>query len=173
MLELNERQRKFVRAVIDLGRAGIVNHTKAAAIAGYSGKSQASLRVRAHELAHDARVQAAILEESKRHINLAAAVVATPVVISIALDPEIDTRDRLRAAEMLFNRGGMPAQTEHKVTVEHKPPAKMLDLAERLAAELGVDPTRLLGVNRAAAKVIDAEFTNVANGEVTLKPAQR
>src|SRR5262245_31332771 len=151
MLTLNERQRKFVCAVIELGRVGIVNNAKAAELAGYSANSRGALRVRAHELAHDTRIQAAMLEESQRTLSLAASAVATPVVIEIAMSKKFDPRDRLRACEMLFNRGGLPAQTEHKVTVEHHSNPKMVELATRLAHELGVNPERLLGMNRAAA----------------------
>src|SRR5262245_53088381 len=86
MLALNERQRKFVRAVIDLGRGGVVDNTKAAEIAGYSTNSRGALRVTAHTLAHDARIQAAVLEESRKSINLAAGVIATAVVEEIAMN---------------------------------------------------------------------------------------
>jgi hypothetical protein len=39
----------------------------------------------------------------------------------------------------------------------------MVDLARRLAAELGVDETRLIGVNRAAAPVLEGEYVEVPN----------
>lgn len=160
MEQLLPRQRAFVRAVLALGRNGIENATEAARQAGYAEGD--GLRVRAHGLMHDARVQAALLEESRKRVNAAAAIVATPVAISIAMDEDASARDRLRACEMLFNRGGMPAQTEHKVTVEHTTSNdKMLALVRRLSSELGLDETRLLGVNRAAADAIDAEFTEV------------
>lgn len=97
-------------------------------------------------------------------MNLAAAIIATPVVMRIALDKNEKAADRLRACDMLLNRGGLPAQTEHKVTVEHTASnEKMLALARRLAAELGMDEAKLIGVNRAAAEAIDAEYVEVAN----------
>ena len=166
MQSLTDKQRKFVAAVIALGRNGLRNYSQAARLAGYSDHKD-RCRVTGYVLAHDARVQAAILEESKKRINVAAAVVATPAVIEIALNKKLDPKDRLKACEMLFNRGGLPAQSEHKVTVEHRQPAKMAELAERLAKELGVDPVRLLGINRAAAQVIDADFTEVEHEATT------
>lgn len=149
----NDRWRRFARAVIALGRNGIENATLAAEEAGFTN-TYGGMRVRAHALMHDARMQAALLEESKKRINAAAAICATPVAISIALDERLKPADRLRACEMLFNRGGMPAMTEHKVTVEHVDDTRMLEFANRLASELGVDRGKLIGFN---AKVIEGE----------------
>lgn len=163
MLALPDRQRAFVRAVVALGRNGVENYAEAARRAGYSdhmGRCCAT----GSTLAHDARVQAALMEEARRAVNLAAAVVATPVVVAIAMNEEEDAKNRLRACEMLFNRGGLPAMTEHKVTVEHRQPKQMVELAARLAAELGIEPARLIGVNRAAAPVLDGEYVEVKDG---------
>jgi hypothetical protein len=162
MSPLSEMQRKFVRAVIQLQQNGIRNVAAAARAAGYSDSKEAC-KVTGHRLIHDARIQAALLEESKKRINAAAAIVATPVCVEIALNEKLSARDRLHACEMLFVRGGMLAQTEHKVTVEHRQPKQMLELAERLAKELDIDPVRLLGVNRAAAPILEGEFVEVAN----------
>jgi len=157
MQALPARRREFVRQVIKLGKNGIENATEAARLAGYADNGQ-GIRVRAHDLIHDARVQAALLEEARKRVNAAAAIVATPVAVSIAMDESFPARDRLRACEMLFNRGGMPALTEHKVTVDDRRPARLVELAARLAAELGVDEGRLIGVNRAAAPILEGEF---------------
>lgn len=163
MAALPAQRRAFVRAVIALGRNGIENATEAARQAGYADNGQ-GIRVRAHTLMHDPGVLAALMEEARKRVNVAAAVVATPVAIEIAMNEAFEPKDRLRACEMLFNRGGMPAMTEHKVTVEHKQPRQMVDLAARLAAELGVDPARLIGVNRAAAPVLEGEYVEVPDG---------
>jgi phage terminase small subunit len=162
MLELDPRRREFVRAVMRLKRNGIQNVSQAARQAGYSDHKE-GCKVRGHHLIQSPRIQAALLEESRKAVNAAACCVATPVVIEIALDKKAAHRDRLHAAEMLFNRGGMPAQTEHKVTVEHRQPKQMLELAERLAKELDLDPVRLLGINRAAATVIEGEVVRDDN----------
>ena len=158
MGQLSPQRRLFVRAVLNLGRNGIENACEAAREAGYADTGQ-GLRVRAHRLMHDRNIQAAMLEESRKAVNAAAAVVATPVCVSIAMDESFPARDRLRACEMLFNRGGMPAQTEHKVTVEHRDERKFEEMAKVLAGEFNIPMQKLIGLNNA----IDAEFTEVAS----------
>lgn len=164
MEALRPLQREFVRRFIALGQNGWQDNSLAAGEAGYKGTPEV-LRVTGHRLAHNPAVQAAIFEETRKRVSLSAAVVATPIAISIAMDEKVPARDRLRACEMLFNRGGMPAMSEHKVTVEHKQPVAMIELAARLAKELGVDPARLIGANRAAAAVLEGEFREVGPDE--------
>lgn len=159
MAVLNERQRAFVRAYIALGRNGYQDNSLAAKEAGYTGSDE-HLRVQGHRLSHDPRVMAAILEEAKKGVSVAAAVVGYPVLVEIALDADAPRKDRIKCALALMDRGGIPAMTEHKVSVDHGPNnERMLALAKRFAAELGVDETRLLGVNR---DVIDVEFAEVS-----------
>lgn len=161
MSSLNDRQRAFVRAFIALGQNGFQDNGLAAKEAGYSGSPE-TLRVAGHRLSHDPRVQAAIMEEARKRVSLAAAVVATPVLIEIALDSKISALHRIRAAIALTDRGGMPAMSEQKITVEHTTSNERMEmLARRLAAELGIDEARLIGVNRAASEAIDAEFVEV------------
>jgi len=164
MLALTPRQRKFVEASVELARDGIQNNAEAARRAGYSDH-MSRCKITGSVLSKDASIQAAMLEVSKRMIVTAASLVATPVAISIAMDTSLEPKDRLRACEMLFNRGGIPAQSEHKVTVEHKQPAVLVELAARLAAEVGVDKEKLIGVNRAAAPVIEGEYVEVKANE--------
>lgn len=166
MAALSDRHRKFVRAMVALGRNGILNVAEAARIAGYSDTAEGA-KVRGHNLAHDARVQAAILEESRKQINLAASLVATPVCIEVAMDREAPKRDRLRACEMLFNRGGLPAQTEHRVTIDDRRPKQLAELAAQLARELGLDEQKLLGINMAAKPVLEGEYVEVPDGNVS------
>lgn len=78
MEALDDRRRKFVRAVIQLQQNGIENVAAAARKAGYSDKKE-GCKVRGHALIYDVRIQAALLEEGRKRINAAAAVVATPV----------------------------------------------------------------------------------------------
>lgn len=165
MEALNERQRAFVRAVITLGQNGFSDNGLAAAQAGYKGNSE-SFRVTGYKLMHDTRIQAAIMEETRKRVCLAAAIVATPVLIQIAMNEDLAAKDRHRAAVALMDRGGMPAMTEHKVTVEHRQPKQIVELAARLAAELGVDQQKLIGINRAAAPILEGEYVEVGNGEV-------
>lgn len=163
MQVLNERQRRFVRAYIALGQNGFHDNRLACIEAGYRGSDEA-MRVQGHRLSHDARVQAAIMEEARKRVCLAAAVVATPVLAAIAMDATISPNHRIRAAIALADRGGMPALTEHRVSVEHSVNReKMEELVGRLAAEIGVDPARLIGVNRAAAPLLDLRANEVAS----------
>ncbi len=146
MAELNERQREFVRKWVALGYQGEVDATEAAREAGYAKGSYGALRVAGHRLSHDPKVQAAILEVCRKEAVLAAAAVALPATISIALNKDFSPKDRLRACEMLFNRGGMPAMSEQKITVEHRADGSQLKaFAAQLALELGVSREKLLG----------------------------
>jgi hypothetical protein len=180
MQALDERRRAFVRAYVNQARSfkaheprvggGALwepNAKEAVKAAGYGTplSTDEYFRVQGHRLSHDERVQAAILEHSRREINLAAAVIATPVVISIALDEDAAPKERLRACEMLFNRGGMPAMTEHKVTVEHVDDGRMLEFVNALASELGVDRSKLLGEN---VKVIEHRPENVPQETINM-----
>lgn len=172
MQALNERERRFVLAFVNQGRQWRDGNFEpdqgaAARAAGYGTVDSTNeyFRVQGHRVAHRADVQEAILEFSRKDVNIAAAVIATPVTISIAMDTDLPARDRLRACEMLFNRGGMPAQTEHKVTVEHVDDSRMLEFVDRLAAELGVDRTRLIGADMGMGKQIEGKAIDPAADE--------
>lgn len=157
MSQLSDRQRAFVRSWIALGANGTPDNTAAAAAAGYASENNEALRVTAHRLAHNPKVQAAILETCRKEAVLAGAAVALPVTIGIALNEKLAAKDRLRACEMIFNRGGMPAMSEQKITVEHKADASQLKaFAAQLAQELGVSREKLLGWEGMEAKVVDA-----------------
>lgn len=158
MKALNVRQRAFVISMLETGRT---NNQLHAQNAGYCGTGN-QLAVQGYRLAHDERIQAAINEEAKRRMN-AAAIIATSRVVGL-LD-SADEKVQLKAAEMIFNRTGLHATTEHKVTVEHIEDDKtLLDKARRLASELGLDVTKLIGYSQEttlplSGPVIDGEFT--------------
>src|SRR5262245_10298217 len=101
MLALNERQRAFVAAFIELGGKSA---TMAARCAGYLFASEQSLRVQAHKLAHDPKIIAAIEEEAARRLAGGIAL-ATTALIKIASDPK--HKDQFRACVELLNRAGM------------------------------------------------------------------
>lgn len=163
MASLNGRQREFVRAWVALGYQGIKDAGEAARKAGYVDSGTGAIRVIGHRLAHDPRVQAAILEVSKKEAVLGAASVGLPVVIEIALNKKLKPDTRLRAAGMLLNRGGMPEMTEQKITVEHKADSSQLaEFARQLADELQIDRKKLLGWEGMAAKVVEAEVVEPA-----------
>jgi hypothetical protein len=174
MLALTPRQRKFVTVLLTSGRN---NHAAAAGLAGYQGTAD-TLAVTGHRLAHDQRVLRAIREEADRRIR-AHAVLATSVLIEIAEDPMAQNKDKLKAVEMLLNRGGLHAITESKQIIEHHDLSgkALIERARQLAGELGMDVTKLLGtagVSEVAApkpETIDAEFTEV-HEEVLMEPVR-
>lgn len=158
MEALTDKQRKFVRAVRHLGAEhGKINYTQAARLAGYKDAGTSAIKVNASQLARHPKIQAAMREEALTDVGLGA-YLATKFVVEIAADKKAKNADRLRAIEMLYVRAGMPAQTEHRLTVEHVNPKKMIDLVIGLARDLDIDPQKLLGGNR---DTVDAEFKEV------------
>lgn len=144
-----DRQRQFVMALVEYGD---INFTQAAIRAGFS---PASASVTGHRLAHDEGIQAAIREEAHRRLG-SAGIAASSFLLSALSDPLVQTKDKLKAAEMIFNRIGLPAQSEHKVTVEHTmSDDEKLERIKELAAKHGVSVQSLLG------DFVDAEFTEV------------
>lgn len=158
MRALNERQRQFVLALLE---QGTTNYTRAAAAAGY-GNNPESLKVQAHRLAHDPRILAALQEEAKARIT-AGVVMAASSLVQIAEDSNTPTRDRLRALEMIMNRGGLHAMTESKQTIVHEADeAGAIARIKTLAATLGLDAKALLG----SAGVVDVEFVEITSEPV-------
>lgn len=145
MLKLTERQQKFVMAMIELGGVG---HARAAISAGYSYNPDKpnKIEVQAYCLAHDEKIQDAIKEVGIRMLN-AGAILAVKTVLEIADNPQAEMKDRLKAAEMIMNRTGLHALTEHKATVVHKTEktADMVRFVETMAGKLGLDPVKLIG----------------------------
>lgn len=150
-------QQQFVLALVTLG----CTQSKAAELAGYQGGPN-TFKSKGWSLAHDPRVQAAILEQSQKLIR-AHAPMALNVVVDLAKSVNIDPRVRLKAALELLNRSGLHAHTEHRVTVE-RPHSDQEQLARvvALAERLGIDPTKLLG---SAATPVDVEFSVVSEGD--------
>ena len=121
-------------------------------------------------LAHDERVQAAILEEGRKLIRDTSAM-AIGVIEQIASDPKVDPKDRLKAAVELLNRSGFSAVSEHKVTVEKDLSYEALvERIKVLAAKRGIDPDLLLG--RAAPRITDARFEVVGKPSGSDAPAE-
>lgn len=161
MLALNDRQRNFVVALLETGSA---NHTEAAAMAGYSG-DRATLQVTGHRLAHDDRVLEAIREEAHRRMRSSAILASSALVEIISNREGEETKDRLKAIDMLLNRVGLHGTTEHKTTVTHTMDEKqMVARIKALAEGLGLDAKKLLG---SAGVVIDAEFREVPAEETS------
>ena len=147
-------------AMLDLGS---VDHTRCAAAAGYSAGPEGSsaLRVTAHRLAHDEKIQAAIQEEARRRMK-AGSIMAASVLLNIAGNPA--HKDQLKAATQLLDRSGLHALSEHKVTVENTPADEKAMVARitELAKKLDIDPKKLLGERGI---VVDAEYEIVESGD--------
>lgn len=156
MSRLTDMQKAFVIAMIEYGG---LDYTKAARAAGYKDSGTGAIRVHAHYLAHDERIQEAIKEEGQRRLN-AGALMAVRTLLTIVDDPTAERKDRLKAAEMIMNRTGLHATSEHKVAVVHKDEsgAEMVKRIEQLSKNLGLDSKKLLG-----GMVVEAEFEEVGN----------
>ena len=154
MQALSLKQRQYVLAMLSdpLG-----NPTLWARAAGYSDH-MGRCRVTGHFNAHSDAIEAAAREEAARHLNTVGPVLAIGVMLKIARDS--GHKRQLDAAAMLADRSGFHMKTEHKVTVEHVADDRMLEIARRMAKELGVEEMRLVGGNSLAlegAEVIEGE----------------
>lgn len=158
MRALTEKQRLFVAALRGQRRQ---NFTAAAKAAGYGVGSYGALRVRAHMLARNEAVVAAIREEAQRNLD-ASPLLATSVLIQIVGNPKETTKERRAAAVALLDRSGHGVSQNINVnkTVTDRTGTAMLARIEALAKRLGLDPAALLGVNAPAAapmKLIEGE----------------
>lgn len=148
MTALTELQRKYVWSMLNdpLG-----NPTKWARAAGYSDHMD-RCKVTGFHLARNPKIMEAAQEECRKHLNTMGGVLGIGVMMQIARRK--GHKQQLAAATALANRAGFHETTEHKVTVEHIDDTRMLEFANRLAVELGVDRGKLIGFN---AKVIEGE----------------
>jgi phage terminase small subunit len=155
MRGLTEKQREFVYAMIETGG---MNYSGAARAAGYQGDAEV-MKVSGYRLAHDSRIQEAMREMGPRMLN-AGLFIAARFVLETIDNPQIETKDRLKAAEMVMNRTGMHATSEHKVAVTHKNETTEQVMKEiaAMSKTLGVDPAKLLGGN-----IVEAEFEEIPN----------
>ncbi len=154
MRALSERRQKFAWAV-----AYGTEPTEAARAAGYSDPGTSAIRVQAHTMIHDHRVLLAI-EEAAQSILKALGPLAIKAAREILEDRKHPAHARM--VETIMDRSGYSAKTEHKVTVEHVDDGRLLELATRMAAELGVDRARLIGGN-----MIEGEAREVSPRETS------
>lgn len=154
MGKLNDRQRAFVTAMLDFGG---LNNTSAARAAGYDTGNYNSLKRVAHQLAHDPRIQDAIREEGHTRLN-ASTIMAVNTLLKIADDPTTETRNKLKAIEMILNRTGLHEKTEHKVDITKTDMTgdAMVARISLLAKNLGIDASKLLG-----GPTVEAQFEEV------------
>lgn len=166
MLALNPGMRAFVYAKVFRG----LNNTQAAAAAGYA-HGRDSLKVRGYQLAHDDRVQAAILEEGQKLMR-AEGPRSILTLVQIRDDKNADKKDRLKAAVELLNRSGFSAVTQHNIEVTHhltdeQKDRRILELCRELGIEQSEARKMLI-----APDVVDAEFSEVEPAEVQGPPTE-
>lgn len=171
----NDRWRRAVVAFLEGGRKnyGTVNgghnslgYTAAYKAAGFGAESETGIRVGAHRLFHDSRMQEAIQEECKRRVvNMLPLAIDTHV--DILLDPQ--HKDRFNAARSIMDRAGLHVVTEEHKTISVSMSDEDRSRAVMLAERLGVPLEKLIG-NRLAKQiappteepmVTDAEFEEV------------
>ena len=140
MARLTEQQRRFVVAVL---QQTVLNASQAAEEAGYG---QAGVRVRAHELMHNPKVQAALKEEMSKRIALGA-IVGIYGLQAIAADP--NHKDHLKACVALADRGGYSPIVQQEIKVEHtdRTGAALMERIKELAKKHGMDAQKLLAGN--------------------------
>jgi terminase small subunit-like protein len=157
MRKLNDRQRAFVTAILDFGGR---NNTRAAMAAGYEGEPHV-LKVTAFKLAHSPNIQDAIREEAQNRLN-GSSIMAVNILLDIAEDVTTEKKDRLKACEMIMNRTGLIAKTEHTVNITKKDLTsdEMLKRIHLLSNHLGIDPAKLLG-----GPAVDVEYVEVPAAE--------
>jgi hypothetical protein len=139
MRQLTVKMRKFVLELA-CGPSGYGSLVRAAKAAGYgtAKSTESAIKVSAHRVLYDPRVQEALREVGGKLLRTEA-FLGINVLVAIARDPT--HKDRLKAAVELMNRGGFAAVTHHTVTVEHK-----IDYTKQALEELAT--FRRLGVAR-------------------------
>lgn len=150
MSRLSDRRQAFV-----IGMLECRNQTQAAIYAGFPNDEY--IHQTAYRLAHDETIQDAVKEVAQRRLN-SSSMVAVRILLEIADDVTAEKKDRLKAAEMILNRTGLHATSEHKVAVTHvdKTTDEMIKRIEQLSKGLGLDPKKLLGN-----LVVEADFVEL------------
>lgn len=158
MKKLTALQRRFVLAYVYIGTSG----ARCAEAAGYSNTHPQATNTAAIRLLAQENIQDAIHEVGMQlfgSLKVPAIKFVADVIEGRTL---ADVKERLKATEMLFNRIGMPAMTEHKVAVTHKSESneEMVLRIEHLAKKYDIDPKKLLG------NIIDAEYVEIPKSEL-------
>ena len=138
-----DRHRAFVRALYQV-KPGHGCQVKAARLAGWGSPTSTpkTMSVIASRLAHDPRVQAALYEEDQKRIR-ATAPRAINALAALVENPK--HRDHARGIAMVLDRVH-PAETSHKLTVEHggevklsaSEMAKVMERIEALCSKFAV-----------------------------------
>jgi hypothetical protein len=146
MAALTPKQRAFVME-LRAGPAGYGSEVRAARAARYGTptSSDGSMKVMAHNVLHNPKVQEALREVGIRIIR-AEAFQSIKNTAAIANDRE--HRDCLKANLALLDRGGFAVETVHHVTVERSQEMiviatdEVIERIRQLAMKAGLDPDK-------------------------------
>jgi phage terminase small subunit len=167
MQALKPKWRAFVCAYL-LEPPGMGAQVNAARRAGYGTPKTkpAHMANIAWRLMQEPRIIAAIAEESRKMLR-SGSPQAVNALMAMVADPE--HKSHARAVEMVLARSD-PPEFRQTMTVEHKHNNDdMIELAKRLAQELGVEESTLLGVNRPM-KLIEGRAVEVKDPEPAKTP---
>ncbi len=161
MQALTDKQRLFVLAMLTdpTGDAA-----KWARTAGYSDTKEGA-KVRGHEALSNPKVKAAAFEVARGQLDARGPVVAVEGLLRIAQRPK--HKKHITALLAVLDRVGLPATTEHKVTIDRADRSqagveKRIARALERLEKLGRLPSPLAA---ALAPPVDAEFKVVDDGK--------
>lgn len=166
MLQLTKLQRRFVEASFLYPGKNPTEWARKAGYADSGNHAHAGIRVQAHILWHDRRIQEAIREEAEKRLT-GLLPLANQVHLEEMLNPQNSGSERLKAVQMLYDRTGLHSHTEQKVTHHHIMDDKeKIARLEALARKLGVPSEKLIGRTLALKRpAVDAEFTEIVDVE--------
>ena len=168
MAALTELERNLVRAHFDHPNW---SQAQQAEIAGYQkGTAPNQLSVTGARAFGRERVIAALLEEGSKRLRSGGAI-AISALVDMVRNPQ--HKDHAKAVQMVLDRTGFHAMSEHKVTVDDKRPqtkqeliAKILEMAEAR----GLDQTaKMKLIGHDPTKAIDAEFEVIEDEKIEVE----
>ena len=158
----NDKWRRFATMYVMRGEAPGAG-PDLVKMAGFGAKTEISLKVQAHRLAHDERMQKAIVEETRRYL-VGIAPLAARAVTEVLEDRTQPGAARVGAARAIFDRAGMHEVSEQRQTVELRTDPEQVRRVASMAALLGLPAERLLGSRLAeAGVVIEGEAVEVGD----------
>lgn len=163
MQALTKMQQRFVWA---LTMQGMQNQSEAARLAGFADNGGGTIRVTAHRLMHDPRVNAAIQEVSRQRLQHHA-LLGVNVLIEIANGQHgAKAGDRLKAIDSILGRAGIPMVSEVQHTDPHrKSDAELVAEIDAKLKTVGMRLAELLGPKQ----IIDASYSVVDDGKSGLE----